>query len=238
MKTVSNFVYEAWLRSEKPLPYQTSVEHREIELLDPKESKDRVCGISGRCYLCGCEMEEGIKKKSLLGSSFTDHDRAKEPESDYLCDGCSFMILTNPNRRQAMRWFHYVASDTLKICNMSDLRKFLLNPPAPPFVISITLTQKKHLFYDATVNYAKDVFEVNMENEKITVWHNVFVAMISFVEKLLNAGMNKTQIKNGILDYKKIPKEEWEETLKKHDEYRKERMFDLAIFVAKKEEKE
>lgn len=230
----TKLIYKAWKNTEA-LPYETSQEKRMIELLDPVEHEKRTeCNCP--CYLCGEFVEYGIPKKKLLPSTFNDHDKAKEPSSDYVCDACSFMILTNPKRRQAIRWFNYVASDKLVICNRKQLREFLLNPPKPPFIICITLSQKKHLLWYLKTSYSQDIYFVTMETETIQVNAKLLIEMIAFVENLYSKGITKEQISKNAIPFGILSLEEWTQAFEKIKEYKLHRQFELAIYVAQKED--
>lgn len=231
----NDLVYKAWKNTEE-LPYETSVEKRLIELLDPKKHEDFVEFDETECYLCGKTCTSGLNKKKLLPKTFNDHDKAKAPYSDYVCEACSFMILTNPNRRQAIRLFDYVASDKLVICNRRQMREYLINPPDPPFVICITLSQKKHLLWYLKTSYSRDNYFVTMEDKTFQVERNKFVEQLELVERLYNVGYSKAQIESGNLTYGKLPMHEIAESIQKIKEYQKTQMFQLAIYVAQKEE--
>lgn len=232
----TKLIYKAWKNTDS-LPYETSQEKRMIELLDPVEHEKRTeCNC--HCYLCGEFTEYGIPKKKLLPSTFNDHDKAKEINSDYVCDACSFMILTNPNRRQAIRWFNYVASDKLVICNRKQLRDVLLNPPEPPFVICITISQKKHLLWYLKTSYSRENFFVTMETETIQVNKSLIKEMIYFVENLYNKGITKDQILNNTIPYGKLSIDEWKIAYEKIKEYKLHRQFELSIYVSQKEDEQ
>lgn len=230
-------VYEAWSMTDQ-LPYSTSKEDRMIELLDPAEHKDYVTYTACECYLCGAEAESGMTKKKLLPKTFNDHDKAASPSSDYVCSACCFMILTNPNRRQAIRWFHYAASavDGMEICNVGDLRRQLLDPPQPPFVICATTSQKKHLMWYLETSFDRERFYVTLETEKILVDRETFREQLRFVERLYNAGISKSNILDNMIPYGKLTIDEWMTASQMISEYKKANQFKLAVFVAQKEE--
>lgn len=232
--TPMELIYQSWKNTDS-LPYETSQEKRIIELLDPAEH-EHLTNIEGDCYLCGNYTESGIPKKKLLPKTFNDHNKAKSIDSDYVCESCSFMILTNPNRRQAIRWFNYLASDKLVICDRKKLRSTLLSPPEPPFVICITLSQKKHLMWYLKTSYSQENYFVTMENETIPVNKERFKEMLAFVERLYNLGITKDQILNNNIPYGKLSVSEWGEAHKRIKEYRNERQFQISVYVAQKEE--
>lgn len=230
-------VYESWKKTPS-LPYSTSKEDRVIELLDPKEHKNYITFDECDCYLCGEKATSGMDKKKLLPKTFNDHDKARSPESQYVCEACSFMILTNPNRRQAIRWFHYVAPlhGDMKICNVGDLRERIINPPKPPFVMCATTTQKKHLMWYLQTSYDREVFYVTLETETIRVDHQQFLKMMKLVEELYNRGVSKADILNNTIPYGVLSVEEWAKAYEEINEYKRHDQFKLAVFVAQKED--
>lgn len=234
MLTPTQIIYRAWMATDKPLPYLTSVESREISLLDPVEHKDYTENASGSCYLCGGELSGGISKKKLLPSTFTDHNGAKAPGSDYCCTGCSFCILTNPDRRQALRWFTFSASqEGLRILNRPDLRDVLVNPPEPPFVLAAPVSQKKHIALRAQVSYSRDRYLCNLEDETIEVNRREIATLLDFVEALLAIGYSKGDLSQMQLTRRAgIGPMAVEEIFERLEDYKKKRTYELAIFAA------
>ena len=240
MKT-TQLIYEAWKNSVHPLPYETSVEKREVELLDPINDKHYSPDADGACYLCGGSVTGGIPKNKLLKETFTDHSFAKSPSSDWICSGCAFTILTNPNRRQALRWFTFCAAETLTICNRQQFRDFLVSPPEPPFVLSATVSQKKHIAIKSAVSYSRDRYLANLEDETIDVNRQVITRDLDLIEALMGLGFSKTNISEMNLSRKTEPELTTgaiSELIDLISQAAKDRTFALAIYAAQEKTQE
>jgi len=217
------------------------VEKREVELLDPVEDKDFQPNAGGKCYLCGEEFSGGIPKGKLLKSTFTDHSFAKSPESDCVCAACAFAILTNPNRRQALRWFSFCAADTLTICNRWQLRSFLREPPDPPFVLAATVSQKKHIAIKSAISYSRERYLANLEDETIDVSRQAMIADMDLIESLMGLGFSKTNINEMNFSRKTDPAinpTAISEISGLIEQRKKDRTFALALYAAQEKTQE
>ena len=235
----THLIYEAWKRTgriiqntkdEKGNPVQ-----REVNLLDPMKHPDME-PFEGYCYLCGEPTKHGMKLKKIFSNVFTDWNAGKCRTSTHVCPACCFTILTSPERHALRNFSHVANHERLYLPNREELRGFLLNPPDPPFVINIAVSQKKHIAFKGEVNYSRDVFTVMFEEMPVLIERKGFGKLLQLVEHFLY-GFTKTEILTGEYNQKRILDfglEAWEAFEDKVKPFRKNPILEVALFVAKK----
>jgi len=80
----------------------------------------------------------------------------------------------------------------------SEIRKWLVNPPEPPFAISIAESGKKHILYLAQEACDSSFFPVQFELDTLYLDHAYFVSLLTAFEALLAMAFSKTEITTGI----------------------------------------
>lgn len=240
----THLLYEAWKKSVPILQHTKDAKGneitRKIEFVDPMQNKDME-SHHGHCFLCGQPMEQGIKIKKVFSNVFTDWNQAKCPTETHVCPSCSFTILTNKKQRYGIRTFTNVANkDHLWITNRKELRTFMLDPPDPPFVMNLAVSQKKHIAFKGEANYSKEIYSVMYEEMPVLVNREKFKTLLELVENFLY-GFTKTEILTGKYNQKRILDfgiEEWESFEEQIEKYRGNSILDVIMFVAQKVEEE
>lgn len=240
----THLIYEAWKKSQPIMQHTKDAKGnkitRKIEFVDPMKSKDMETH-KGHCFLCGQPMEQGIKLKKVFSNVFTDWNQAKCPEETHVCPACSFCLLTNKKHRYGIRTFSNVANqDRLWLPNRQELRTFMLDPPDPPFVMNLAVSQKKHIAFKGEVNYSKDVYSVMYEEMPVMIHRENFKKLIDLVEHFL-FGFTKTEVLTGKYNQKRILDfgiESWEAFEEKIRRVRGNPILDVCLFVAQKIEEE
>ncbi|WP_152650449.1 hypothetical protein [Heyndrickxia coagulans] len=124
--------------------------------------------------------------------------------------------------------------------NRVEMRKFLLRPPDPPFVINLAVSQKKHIAFKGEVNYSRDIFTVMYEEMPVLIVRKEFARLLELVEHFLY-GFTKTEITTGEYSQKRILEfgiEAWEAFEERVKPYRGNPLLDVVMFVAQKVESE
>lgn len=240
----THLIYSAWVNMGKKVSQKTKDSKgnevtRIVKFADPMEHK-HMEKYNGLCFLCGEKMEKGIPVKKVFSSVFTDWNAGKSRESTHVCPACCFTILTGPERRALRNFSHVANRERLYLPNREELREFLLNPPEPPFVINIAVSQKKHIAFKGEINYSRDIFTVMYEEMPVIINRFEFKKILDLVEHFL-FGFTKTEISTGqynqkrILDFGVVEWQEFENRVKK---YRGTPLLDVVMFVAQKKENE
>ena len=242
----TQIIYEAWKRTGTPEYHTRDGSGNDIviacEFLNPMEHLAYDAAWVGVCMVCGAETEGGIPHKKMLGDTYTDWGIHKMPESSHICKACAFCLLLNPAKgRIALKNYSYIAADRLYICNRAEMRDWLVDPPEPPFVAVVTISQKKHLATKAAVSYRRERYACMLEEERIYVDLAAMQNCMRLVEALRGIGMTKTDIETRRIKYSLVKR--WNtgqmvETVKRLNEHDKTRILPLALHVAQKMEEE
>lgn len=190
-----------------------------------------------KCWLCGGDTNgRGTPKKKTIKPTFTNHDIAKAPMSESICEACTWGLSNASLRNYSI----LATSKGLEHPSKIQIREYLTNPPEPPFVFTIAVSGQKWLHILAKINYSNKIFEVMYEQTPVKVNPEKFKTLIELIEELYNAGFTKDEILKG--DYqahkiqsfsiKRFEEIEWQLELD-----RGSRLFELAVDLAKKEEK-
>lgn len=190
-----------------------------------------------KCWLCGGDTNgKGLPIKQVIKTTFTNHDIAKAPWSNSVCEACywglSYSSLRNYSILATLNGLYHPSK--------RQIRDLLIKPPEPPFVLTIAVSGQKWLHILAKVNYTNKVFEVMYENIPIKVNPSKFKDIVELVEELYRAGFTKEEILTGEYQAHKIQAfgiERLEEIEFLLELERNGRLFELAVDLARKEEK-
>lgn len=152
--------------------------------------------ISFRCEICGKQQETGIPIKKIVSTNFTDWQYV----GDYVCEECAGMFSLYP-------YSHIVDPDGIRLLNIREMAEEIQIPQKPPSKIVIAVSQKKHLFYKAALNYESDNFVVNLEEEQIICNLDELRELFLFVGSFQVLGESKKDLKIGkikLSTYEKI----------------------------------
>ncbi len=189
-----------------------------------------------RCWLCGGETHgRGTPKKDTIKPTFTNHDIAKVPSSNSICEACTWGLSNSTLRNYSI----LATSDRLEHPSKAQIRDCLINPPDPPFVLTIAVSGQKWLHIFAKINYSNKAFTVMYERTPVKVNPVHFKAIIELVEELYNGGFTKDEILRGDYQGHKIQAfgiQRFEEIEWQLEIARGSRLFEMAVDLSQKEE--
>jgi hypothetical protein len=195
----------------------------------------------GRCYLCGGLLGgHGYPYRSWVKPTFTDHDKAKAPESDYLCPGCVFCTLErsawlqahlSKDKPQTFRnYSHIVANGRWYPLTKADKAAMRTLIPTAEVVV-IADSGQKHLAFRAVPGTWQ--FE---EQRLWPDWHGL-CRLLELIEPLY-VTFSKTEIQSGNYSPHRIRAfglERWRELEGELRSQRGSALMELALFLAHKE---
>lgn len=242
----THLLYQAWKKSlmnNDCIYYNTSDGNKdivkELRFVDPREHKDFL-EHEGMCYLCGEQMTHGLPIKKAFSNVYTDWNIGKHRTGTHVCEACCFALLTT-KQRYGIRMYSFVANESgLQVTNRKELRDVLIEPPNPPFVACLAVSQQKHLITKAEVNYSRDVFTVMYEEMPVIIDRQEFTKLLTLVQHYLY-GFSKTEIGSGNFNQKRVLDfgiDEWQAFEKRVKVYRGNPLMDVVMFVAQKNESE
>lgn len=188
------------------------------------------------CWLCGGETGgRGIPTKKGIKDTFTDHPWARGQGSKSLCAGCTFCL----GNRNLRNYSILATADGLRHPGRADWREILLHPPEPPFVACLAVSGQKHLSFKAPVNLSREVFTVALEEQMVEIVPAKLAACLEAVENLY-LYFTKDEIATGRYSQHRIQEcglARWQELETAVEPWRGTRLFELALFVAQKQDK-
>lgn len=228
---------------------------------EPKSKKPKY-GPDDVCWLCAGDTDKkGWHIKDVIGSAFTDVNSAAFPTSQTICYSCAALMKKEAwemacNKHGHSPYFpakdgkepfmsnwmfssHVISKDGWIIPTRAQMRDILIDPPRPPFVITIADKGKIHVLFKSQVSQSVDDFFINYDDQTIHINRVKFTKILNDVEDayeffskesmltgnynqaaILAAGIEKwREIDNGL----KIHRAQYADMLK------------VAVFVAKKD---
>ncbi len=216
--------------------------------------------LDDQCWLCGGEINgRGWGMKKAMGPMFTGHDAARASYSKSVC--CSCAALTSRDAYQLacgqhghspyfpvkegkkpayanwMFFSHVFSTEEWIMPDRAGIREYLLNPPEPPFVITLAETGKKHVLFRAAVNHSRTHFMVQMDESPVLINVSEFTEILSVFERGYSMGFSKESLFKGIYNTRQIMKvgvSDWQEIEQMLASYRQKQpgMMRIAKFCS------
>lgn len=137
-------------------------------------------GCSGphRCVYCGASASTPYR----LADSFTTRDTLRCPGSQFVCAGCLLCLEEVGEARYPSGEIYSFTKAFRRMCSwvvsgptiiaatkahIEYLRDICLNPPAPPFLISLAVSGQKHVLYRSVVSHSRESITVTLEGEPV-----------------------------------------------------------------------
>lgn len=173
-------------------------------------------GPAGPCWLCGSMVAEGEgwRLKDFLTPTFTNHTLAAAPSSDTVCQPCVYLgsgeswrayCASRPEmglkavHPLSWRSYSHVFAPGMHACPArAEWRRWLLEPPPPPFVFVLTETGKKHVIYRALASYDRDRYWLQVEEDRVLIDRVLFAPVLERFEALLMAGFTREEVRSGV----------------------------------------
>lgn len=239
----TQLVYNGWKSNGNPMIYTTydskgNKVSQEKFFLNPLEHEYYDADYKGICNVCGEETTGGIPIKKVLGATYLDWGIHKGLEQGtHICPACAFCFLLNTKqgRNVIFRYNIVATNDKLKLCNRLEMRDWLINPPNPPFVMAITVSQKKHIVTKSKVSYSRDKFFCNLEEITYNVDREEITNLIQKAELLRGMGINKVELETGNLQnsqFTKLGIKICSKVIMLLSELKKSQLWKIAVFVA------
>lgn len=176
---------------EKTIPYFTRDGKGSDFVKEVKIKQFPAADVEFDCPICKRNVTHGIRTKDIVSSNFTDWAYVGE----YVCPECADLF--------SLYFYSYIVDpDGIRLLNVRELRDQLTVPQKPPFLLVITTSQKKHLFYRAVLNHNSNRFAVNLETETIYTTPERMRQLFDFVECLQVLGCSKERLKQGQISEK------------------------------------
>lgn len=182
--------------------------------------------LNCECSLCGKTCDEVVAVKKAVSSNFTDWPSIGE----YICKECSKLF-------SLFKYSYIIDESGIRLLNIRQVRQEIVRKQSPPFRFIITKSQKKHLFYDAPLNYNSDKFAVKLERETISTSLERQKMLFEFVEGLQALGASKQAMSNGEIPYEILKKVGTRALIFLKKELEKSREIQIPLFCGQKQER-
>lgn len=172
------------------------------------------------CWLCGgLTGGHGWHFKDVIGSAFTDFNAAKATHSKAICGSCAALMKKECWERACKahghsphfpakdgkkpfmaNWMfssHVFSTQGWQRPDRSAARSVLLDPPTPPFVITLAAVGKKHVIFRARLNHDRQRFTVQMDEEEVVVVRSRFAELLREFEAAYEMGFSKDSLLTG-----------------------------------------
>lgn len=178
------------------------------------------------CSVCGKQCNVAVPVAGAVSGNFTDWTSIGE----YVCRDCSKLF-------SLYKYSYIIDPNGMRLLNVRQVREEILKPQKPPFRFVITKSQKKHLFYDAPVNYNSERFAVKLERETISTTLERQEMLFSFVEGLQALGAPKTALASEEIPYEIVKKVGVKALTFLQNELERSREIQIPLFCGQKQER-
>jgi hypothetical protein len=161
------------------------------------KNKENLVKINSICALCGDRIMEGKIYNKFLSSNFMDYDKIKY-NSDYFCINCCSLFDAKAFEGKAIRNYHLLFTENKIeiIKEKEDIQNIILNF-GEPFVFQYTFSYKKHAFYNASLNYLRNIVKITTDKGGIVINRKEFIVYSEVIKELFGAGFNRAEIFSG-----------------------------------------
>lgn len=215
-----------------------------------RPADEKCVNAMGTCYLCASTFSRGARRDLVLLDTFTGHDGARFPSSDWVCEACTWSLNDHSAvvGRTGGKWRNYshaVVSGrwltfTKKVEERRVLRDLLCAPPDGPWCAVIAESGQKQLAYRGPVANGNRRCSVLFE-ERVVVFQPLTLAtIVAAVEKLISV-FSKTEVSSGTWINRRIVEFGPAKFAELDSQIRPARgstLFDLAVFLAAKDDEE
>lgn len=153
-----------------------------------------VVEYAGVCKMCGCQINAGVHISNAINkSTFMDFQYFRHV-SDYLCVNCvSVMGKINGTY---LRNYSFICTDAeLRILKRENILELILNPPAPPFVFTVSYSNKKHIAFKAGIQQCRDIFIVSTDIGDVQIDRQKAISIVNIIQCWYSIIPEKTQTK-------------------------------------------
>lgn len=169
---------------------------------------------SAECWLCGGPAGEAPWPLArAISSTFTNHTLAAAPRSGSVCEPCAYLASGDAWREYcaahpemglksvsplSWRSYSHVVAMGIHACPVrSGWQRWLFEPPPPPFVYVIAESGQKHLLFRAEAAHERDLYPVQVEEDRIWVQPGPLRECVDAVELGLRMGFTREEIASG-----------------------------------------
>ena len=166
------------------------------------------------CFLCGDDTEgRGWPRDTWLTPTFTNQTLAAAPSATAICQPCAYLgsgdawrayCAAHPEMNlksmSPLSWrsYSHVFAPGFHVCPArNEWRRWLLEPPDPPFVFVLSETGQKHLIYLSRVSTSRDRYWVQVEDDRVLVTRTDMARVLELFEALLALGFTREEVRTG-----------------------------------------
>lgn len=184
--------------------------------------------LEGVCVYCGQHTSSGFEFQP--SGQFTTYQMIVG--GTVVCPYCQELKGEKYLYRASMWW---VNGSEFRMFKNDEAEGVLRNPPSPPFQIFFTRTWKKPGWINLVnrVNLSKERFIVGLDYDLVDVDAAVRDEYLDLIHSLLDMGVSKTELAEGVLKSKSYAKVDFDLSLiKRLESLAGDPLWDLCVYVA------
>lgn len=181
---------------------------RPTQMLYAAATGNQLQSLGNECWLCGGGGAE-IPKYEFVKDTFTDHDKAKSPASEFVCAACvwcaaeSNEILTarlNAVKPQKIRGYSHIVKNgvwhVFSKSHKSEMRRIICEKTDDEWLAVIADSGQKHLVFRSQISIANTAL-VQFELQKVQFDISELDTLVSEIETAMQFGISKNAIERG-----------------------------------------
>ena len=175
--------------------------------LEPSGSKTSDGTEKLSCAMCGVPIGKGMRYDLLeLAPSFTNKLSMAIPGGTHICGDCK-TVLANGEFLQAFATVLVSKDGVFSVMRKENRAAAFLEPPEPPFFISIQNAQQQHMIWRAPVSLSRDLILVRvgeqilrLRRQKLKQAREIVFRLDALRQEIAMAGQSKAS-KKAVQEY-------------------------------------
>lgn len=142
------------------------------------------------CAMCGSQIKAGESvADNTFPSSFNDHRYLASPASKFRCGYCE-AVLNEKKFQVNYSTAVFSKKGAFPISKKTARACVLLNPPQPPFAMSVQVSKSQHVVWKAPLNLSNDIYFIQVGELTVKINQSTLMNAYACLQELRSSYLN------------------------------------------------